>query len=171
MKNQKLFIALFLLIPFQMFAQVNPLDDLMKQYTGQSGFYFMEMKTNMFGLANNDPGSTGTIQPISINVLSFREEENSAVKAGDIYNQFKSGIDMESYKGLAELKSSGDKVEMMIKKKGQGKISDIIIIINEKDEATILSASGSFNLKDLSRLNEIKNCHGLEILQQLCEEE
>jgi hypothetical protein len=150
---------------------VNPLDGLMKQYTGQTGFYFMEMKTHMFGLANDDAGSNSTGQSISINVLSFREEENSAVKAGDIYNQFKSGIDVDSYKGLAELKSSGDKVEMMIRKKGQGEISDIIIIINEKDEAIILSATGTFNLNDISRLSKMKNCHGLEILNQLCQEE
>ncbi len=102
-------------------------------------------------------------------MLSYRTGSSSGFTSTDIYNQFTSGIDITSYVGLVEVKNSGEKVEMMVKKEGS-KINEIILMVQEKDEATIISASGSFDMKDISKLSEIKNCHAFEMLKNLCEE-
>ncbi len=46
------------IVPAMLMAQTNPLDGLMKQYADQPGFYFLEMKTNMF-----NPGNEENVSP------------------------------------------------------------------------------------------------------------
>jgi len=170
--KMKKFLALVLftgIIPAMLTAQSNPLDGLMKRYAEQPGFYFLEMKTNMFNLGNEENVSAEPGKSISMKLLSYRAGSSSGFSPIDIYNQFTSGIDIQSYIGLVEVKNSGEKVEMMVKKEGS-KINEIIILIQEKDEATIISASGSFDMKDISKLSEMKNCHAFETLNKLCEE-
>jgi len=170
--KMKKFLAVVLftgIIPAMLMAQSNPLDGLMKQYAEQPGFYFLEMKTNMFNPGNEENVSVEPGKSISMKLLSYRAGSSSGFSPIDIYNQFTSGIDIQAYIGLVEVKNSGEKVEMMVKKEGS-KISEIIVMIQEKDEATIISASGSFDMKDISKLSEMKNCHALETLKKLCEE-
>jgi hypothetical protein len=45
-----------------------------------------------------------------------------------------------------------------------------MIVIQENKETTILAASGSFDLKDVAKFSEMKNCRGLETLEKFCEE-
>lgn len=171
MKMKKLIVIVLFagIIPVLLMAQSNPLDGLMKQYADQPGFYFMDLKTNMFNPGNDTSGIVEPGELISIKMLSYNPGATSGLSSSDIYNQFISGIDAKSYVGLVEVKNSGDKVEMMVKKEG-GKINEIIVLIQEKDEATIISASGSFDIKDISKLSEMKNCHALQTLRKLCEE-
>ena len=157
------------LVPIILLAQSNLLDDLMKKYANKPGFYFLDMQTNMFNSGKDENSTLSSEQTISIKILTFDEGASSQFKTLDIYEQFNSGIDVKSYKGLVEVKSSGNKVDMMIRKEGNI-LSDVIIIIRESNKVTFFSATGSFNLKDLLKLSAIKNCQGLEILEKLCED-
>lgn len=73
------------------------------------------------------------------------------------------------YKGLVEVKSSGENINMMVKKEGD-QLSEIVIIVQEKDETTFMVATGNFDLKDIAKLSELKNCKGLQTLEKLCED-
>ena len=162
-------IIICAILPVFLSAQSNPLDGLIKKYSDQPGFYFLDLKTNILSSQRDDSTTVYPGKLISIKLLTFKEGAGSQNKASVIYDQFYSIIDANAYKGLVEVKSNGDKVDMMVKKDGD-KLSEIVIIIKENDETTFIAASGSFDLKDLARFSEIKNCRGLETLGKLCEE-
>jgi len=162
-------ILICAILPMVLLAQSNPLDGLMNKYSDQPGFYFLDLKTNMLSSQRDDSATVFPGKLISIKLLTFKEGAGSQYKASVIYDQFISSLDDNVYKGLVEVKSSGDKVDMMVKKDGD-KLSEIIIIIRENDETTFIAASGSFDLKDLTKFGELKNCRGLETIEKLCQE-
>ncbi len=41
-------LAIIIAIPSILLAQTNPLDSYIEKYEGTPGFYYMDMKTNMF---------------------------------------------------------------------------------------------------------------------------
>lgn len=157
------------LFPALLSAQENTLDGLLSKYGDQPGFYFLELKTNMFSSEQETDVSPMQGKLITIKVLSYTEGSSNQSKAEEVYEHLMSGINVDSYKGLIEVKSSGDKIDMMVKKDGE-KLSEIIIIVRESTETTIVAASGSFDLKDIARFSEMKNCRGLETLEKLCED-
>jgi hypothetical protein len=157
------------LFPALISAQSNALDGLLSKYANQLGFYFLELKTNMFSSEQDSDVSASPGKLISVKILSYTEGSSNQSKAADVYEQLRSGIDVNTYKGLIEVKSSGDKIDMMVKKDGE-KLSEIIIIVRKSTETTFIAASGSFDLKDIARFSEMKNCRGLETLEKLCED-
>ncbi len=167
--NKIILILISGLVTINLSAQTNPLDDMIKMYADQPGFYFMEMKTNMLSSFSKDEAAPSTGKIISIKMLTFKDEGLPQYNAEKIYEQFNSNIKSDAYRGLVTIKSSGDKVDMMVKKEGE-QLSEIIVIIRERDEATFIAASGSFDLKDIAKFSELKSCNGLETLQKLCEE-
>jgi hypothetical protein len=167
--NKIVLIVISGLFPVIISAQTNPLDGLIKKYADQPGFYFLDMKTNLFNSGNEVNATPSTGKIMSVKILAYEEGASAQYKALDIYDQFNSSIDAGTYKGLVEIKSSGDKVDMMVKKEGD-KLSEVIIIIREKNEATFIAASGSFDLKDIAKFSGMKNCRGLETLEKLCKD-
>ncbi|MCB2221078.1 MAG: DUF4252 domain-containing protein [Bacteroidetes bacterium] len=169
MKNKTLLLLMiFVSLPFFLPAQTNPLDDMIKLYKGQEGFYFLDLKTNMMNAG--DKGQTGVSDAVvNLVIISFDEKKNTSFKAENLYNQFFSTVDKAQYKGLIDIKSSGDNVEMMIKNEGE-RLTEVIIAVQEEDEMTIIVATGNFDLKDLARFKNMQQCHGLQVLEQLCEE-
>jgi hypothetical protein len=167
--NKIILILIGGLLTFSASAQTNPLDEMIKIYADEPGFYFMEMKTNMLSSFSKDEASHSTGKIISIKMLSFKDEGSSQYNAEKIYEQFNSSVKSDAYRGLVTIKSSGDKLEMMVKKEGV-QLSEIIVIVRENKEVTFIAASGSFDLKDIAKFSELKSCSGLETLQKLCEE-
>jgi len=170
MKNSvKIAMLVFIItIPTILFAQVHPLDSYINQYDGTPGFYYMDMKTNMFNF-NEDDGSPKTSDNmIDFKIVSFEQTKNATFNADKIYNNFSKSLNKDVYKGLVEVKSNGENVDMLVKKQGN-QISEIVVIVREKDETTLMVATGNFDLKDIAKLSELKNCKGLQTLEKLCE--
>jgi hypothetical protein len=157
------------LFPALLSAQSNALDGLLSKYADQPGFYFLELKTNMFSSEQETNGSPTPGKLITVKILSYEEGSSNQSNATDVYEQLRSEIDVNTYKGLIEVKSSGDKIDMMVKKDGV-KLSEIVIIVRESTETTVIAASGSLDLKDIAKFSEMKNCHSLETLKKLCED-
>ncbi len=171
MKNSvKINMLVFIItIPAILFAQVNPLDSYISQYDGTPGFYYMDMKTNMFNFDKKGESQIKSDNVIDFKIISFEKTDNSTFDPGKIYNDFSKNLSKDVYKGLVEVKSSGENVNMLVKKTGD-QITEIIVTVQEKDEITIIVASGSFDLKDIAKLSELKNCKGLQTLEKLCED-
>jgi hypothetical protein len=157
------------LFPALLSAQSNALDGLLSKYADQPGFNFLELKTNMFSSEQEMDGSSSHEKLITVKILSYEEGSSNQSKANYIYEQLRSEINVNTYKGLIEVKSSGDKIDMMVKKDGD-KLSEIIIIVRKSTETTVIAASGNLDMKDIAEFGEMKNCHGLETLEKLCED-
>jgi len=161
MKTLMKIFALLFILPLAGFTQNNPLNGMLASYNGQPGFHFLEMNTNMM--------SNDITKVVHLKLLSFDAKENPAFNVSEIYNEFMKGFDRSAYKGLVEVKSSGDNVEMMVKKEGE-QISEFVITIKGETETVLISAAGNFSMTDLAKFSDFKNCKGLQVLEQLCEE-
>jgi hypothetical protein len=158
-------IATLFLLPLMQQAQDHPLDDLMDNYKGQPGVYFLDMTTNMF--LDTIEGQTG--KTLHLKMISFEETSGTSLKAGDFYDSFFDRIDRDAYTGLVEIKSKDEYLEVMVKKETDG-VSEFIIAAIEENETTFIGATGNFDLKDLASLKALQNCRGLQVMKQLCEE-
>jgi len=168
--KRKFSLLILAIAPAILFAQVNPLDNYIEKYSNETGFYYLDLKTNMFQSSDNDKNTNpGQDEMINLKILSFEEGDNTKYNASKIYNDFVNSIEKENYRGLIEVKSSDENVEMMVKKEGNI-IKEFIITIKEDKETTLVSATGNFDLKDLAKFSDTKNCKGLEVLKKLCEE-
>lgn len=163
-------LTLIISLPTILFAQNNPLDSYVSQYAGTPGFYYMDMKTNMFSFdENKEDFPRGETNVINFKIVSFEKSEKTKFNPAEIYDNFMKNLSPDIYRGLIDVKSSGEKVEMLVKKMGN-QIAEIVIIVQEKDETTLMVATGNFDLKDVAKLQNLKNCKGLEALEKLCEE-
>ena len=171
MKNIEKFslLVLIIAIPAILSAQTNPLDSYISKYEGTPGFYYMDMKTNMFSFEEEDGSSKTESNIIDFKIVSFEKVEKAKFDPSNIYDDFAKTLNPDTYKGLVDVKSSGENVEMLVKKDGN-QIAEIVIIVQEKDETTLLVATGNFDLKDIAKLKNLKNCKGLEALEKLCED-
>ncbi len=172
MKNIEKFslLILIIVIPAILCAQTNPLDSYISKYEGTPGFYYMDMKTNMFSFEDDENGSQKSPDNvIDFKIVSFEKIEKTKFDPANIYDDFTKTLNPDVYKGLVDVKSSGENVEMLVKKDGN-QIDEIVIIVEEKDETTLMVATGNFDLKDIAKLKNLKNCKGLEALEKLCED-
>lgn len=156
-------------MPALLSAQSNPLDSYILKYAGTSGFYFLDLKTNMFNPSEDEGGNTDETSIINLKMISVEDSKNPEIQSSTLYNQFYDKFNKNEYKGIVEVKSSGENVEMMVKKEGDF-INEMIITIQDKEETTLIVATGKFSLKDMAKFSNAKNCKGFEILGQLCEE-
>lgn len=171
MKNIEKFslLVLIIAIPAILSAQTNPLDSYISKYEGTPGFYYMDMKTNMFSFDEEDGSPKTESNIIDFKIVSFEKVEKARFDPSNIYDNFAKTLNPDFYKGLVDVKSSGENVEMLVKKDGN-QIAEIVIIVQEKDETTLMVATGNFDLKDIAKLKNLKNCKGLEALEKLCED-
>lgn len=171
MKNIEKFWLLILIIaiPAILSAQTNPLDSYISKYEGTPGFYYMDMKTNMFSFEEEDGSAKTESNIIDFKIVSFESIEKAKFDPASIYDNFAKTLNPDVYKGLVDVKSSGENVEMLVKKDGK-QIAEIVIIVQEKDETTLMVATGNFDLKDITKLKNLKDCKGLEVLEKLCED-
>ncbi|MEZ5083722.1 MAG: DUF4252 domain-containing protein [Bacteroidales bacterium] len=160
-------ISFLLFSAAAIFAQANPLDNFIEQYSGEKGFQYLELKTNMIpGDENNESAEE---RMIFLKMVLFNENGSTKYTATDIHSDFLKKFDKESYVGLVDIKSSGDQVELLVKKENQ-MVTEFVICICEEQETTLIAASGNFDLKNLAKLSKFKDCKGLHILEKLCEE-
>ena len=164
------FLALIIAIPGILLAQVNPLDSYIEKYEGDPGFYYMDLKTNMFNFEDEKMETpTNRTDIIDFKIVSFEKKENSKFDPNKIYNDFNKTLNKDVYKGLVEVKSSGKNINLMVKKEGD-QLTEIVIIVQEKEETTLIVATGNFDLKDIAKLSKLKDCKGFQTLEKLCKD-
>lgn len=157
------------LMPVLLSAQSNPLDSYIAKYSETPGFYYFDLKTNMFNPSDDEGGNDGEASIINLKMISVDDVKNPGISSSALYDKFYKGIKKNDYKGLVEVKSNGENVEMIVKKDGNY-IKEMIITIQDEEETTLIVATGNFSLKDMAKFSNAKKCKGFEILGQLCED-
>ena len=169
---KKTITALFIMVmvsPMILLAQQNPAEKLFEKYSNKSGFYYLNLETNMLSTIEKKGGAKSDSEIVYMKMLTFKESEDVKKEASKVYGEFLKVFDKDVYKGLVDVNSAGEKVDMMVKKE-DGKVSEIIIVIFDKTETMLVSVSGNFDLKNLATFKQIENCKRLGSLKQLCED-
>lgn len=162
-------ITLLLIIsPVWLLGQANPLDELMEDYSGKAGVYFLDLSTNMIPAACGDEEPESESK-MNVKILSI-EEQASGLQANELYSSFFSRIDKDSYIGLVEVNSKEENVEILVKKENK-EVSAFLIVVREENEISFIAATGNFDLKTLANLKGLQDCRSLKVIGKICGEE
>lgn len=154
MKKLVLIIALWL--PLAVFAQKTAVDRLFEKYANQKGFTTVNISGKMLGFASQiETGDKATSDILSglsgIRVLSV--EDDALNKTLNFYEELeKEGFFKNNgYEVLMEVTEPDEVVRFLAKDAGNGKISDLLLVVGGDDNA-LISISGIIDPKDISKI-------------------
>lgn len=170
----------FVLLAFNASAQ-SPTDDLFEKYGAKDGFTTVHVTKELFSLfaeisQESDDAEVQEINEVVsgleyIRILMYNAEDDAVDK--DVLEDFKSELSTVKLKDFTELmtvKEGKELVKFMIRKDGK-KIKELLLLINQPDEAGFISIKGNIDLKSIAKLSKSMDIDGLENLQKLNKEE
>ncbi len=158
---KKLILILAVVLPMAVLAQKSPVDKLFEKYANQKGFTTVNISGKLLGFASKiDTGDEATSNMLSklngIRILSVDNDELN--KSIDFYAELeKDGFfKTNDYEVLMEVTEDDEVVRFLAKDAGNGKISDLILVVGGDDNA-LISISGMINPDDISSITKSLN--------------
>ncbi|MBN3036657.1 MAG: DUF4252 domain-containing protein [Bacteroidales bacterium] len=156
-------VLLLLLTPWLAEGQQNPLDPLFEKYASRQDVFFFDLHTNMI---DPEPERRPTSE-VALRIIAV-DSTTAAVSPEGILREFEKTIDRSQYKGLVEVRSGHENIDILARQQDD-RIISFIVIAAEKNETLIMAASGSFLLEDILKLGEVRECRIFNALEKLCE--
>lgn len=158
---KKLFLILAVVLPLAVLAQKTPVDKLFEKYANQKGFTTVNISGKLLGFASQlETGDKATSDMLSklsgIRVLTVENEELN--KTINFYEELeKDGFFKNNgYEVLMEVTEPDEVVRFLAKDAGNGKLSDLLLIVGGDDNA-LISISGIINPEDISKITGAMN--------------
>ena len=167
----------FLVMPFLVNAQ-SPIDKVFEKYASQDGFTSVNISKEMFQMlmqmGQGESKDTGFVemkkmmeQLTGLKVLTYEFDSSKIVKAVSIYNEFAGVFPASTYKELMNINEGRQNVKFMTKQDAGGKISEMVMLMKDKNELAVLSLTGNIDLSTVSKLSKGMNIHGMEGLKKI----
>lgn len=166
----------FVSLAFNVNAQ-SPTDALFDEYGSQDGFTTVHITKELFSLFAeiSQESDDDEIQEINevvsgleyIRVLMYNSDDSTS--NDDLLTDFKdelSEVKLKDFTELMTVKEGQDLVKFMIMKDGK-KIKELLLLINQPDQAGFISIKGNIDLKSIAKLSKSMDIDGLENLQKL----
>lgn len=106
------------------------------------------------------------IEAIDIHAIN---REDDGFKESDL-NKFKKEVKKENYDELMIVRDGDTKLDFLIKEK-RGKISDLLLLIDEEDEFVIVNISGEIDLNTIAKITDNLDIKGGKHMKKLEEKE
>ncbi|MBR9999282.1 MAG: DUF4252 domain-containing protein [Cyclobacteriaceae bacterium] len=100
----------------------------------------------------------------SVNIYKIDRNESSFDEAS--LRSFKKDIQKEKYEELMVVREGNTHLDFMVKE-NKGKISDLIMMVDEMDGFFLLTFSGEIDLATISRLSDKLDIDGVEHLKKI----
>jgi hypothetical protein len=159
MKKLILFIAVVL--PMAVLAQKTPVDKLFEKYANQKGFTTVNISGKLLGFASQlETGDEATSDLLSglngIRVLSVEDSELN--EKLDFYAELeKDGFFKNNdFEVLMEVTEDDEVVRFLAKDAGNGKISDLLLVVGGDDNA-LISISGLIDPANIGKITKSLN--------------
>lgn len=164
---------------WQLASAQSPTDKIFKKYNGADGFTTIQISSELFGLFADIDADDPEMKDMKmmmeqlegIRILMYDLSEKGADL--DEYKEFRDaigGLDLEGYSELMTVKESGQEVKFLVTKKGD-RIGELLMLINEGEEAGFISITGNIDLNTVGKLSKSMNMKGMENLEKLEEKE
>lgn len=158
---KKLVLFLALVLPLAVLAQKTPVDKLFEKYANQKGFTTINISGKLLGFAAQiDTGDDATSDMLSslngIRVLTVEDDElNEKI---DFYIELESNgfFKDNNYEVLMEVTEEDEVVRFLAKDAGNGKISDLLLVVGG-DDNTLISISGIIDPESIGKITGALN--------------
>ena len=158
---KKLVLILAIVLPLAVLAQKTPVDKLFEKYANQKGFTTVNISGKLLGFASQlETGDKATSDMLSklsgIRVLTVEDEALN--KTINFYEELeKDGFFKNNgYEVLMEVTEPDEVVRFLAKDAGNGKLTDLLLIVGGDDNA-LISISGIINPEDISKITGAMN--------------
>ena len=155
---KKLIFILAIILPMAVFAQKTPVDKLFEKYANQKGFTTVNISGKLLSFASqvdvgNDEASKIMAELKGVRILSV--EDNELNKKIDFYAELeKDGFFKHNeYEVLMEVTEDDEVVRFLAKDAGNGKISDLLLIVGGDDNA-LISIRGMIDPQNISKITK-----------------
>ncbi len=174
---KKIFLfGLFLLAGTVALAQSKAIDKFHEKYKGDGKYLSINIEGGLLKLLTdidtNDEEAGDFLKAISglesINIHKIDRHESS-LDEGYI-ESFKKEIKKEKFEELMVVHDGDSQVNFLIKE-SKGKISDLLMMVEETDEFFLLSFSGEIDLATLSKLSDDLDIKGAKHLKKIDQED
>ncbi len=183
MKKFILIIAALTMVslPLQTFSQ-STTDALFEKYGAKDGFTTVHITKELFSLfgeiAEDVEGEEvdelkGVIEGLEyIRILMYENSSDNKYADESTLQDFKDDLNDVQLKNFTELmtvREQDEIVKFMIRKDGKV-VRELLLLINQDDEAGFISITGNINLKSIAKLAGMMDIDGLDQLQKIDEE-
>ena len=150
------------------------IDGLYKKYAGTEGFTSINISPQMFSMMGGfDMNDSSEQAQDAQNVL----EQLNGLKMlvyepeGEVNKSFLDEIaelsKIEGYAEMMSVDSDNEVIKFLVKKGEDGRVSEMLMIVLEEDEAVIMSMTGSLDMKSISQISKSLDIDGMEKLDEL----
>lgn len=171
--NFKIFALALIVFPLMLNAQSSSIDKLFDKYSGEDGFTSINISKSMFAFFAKLEG----IQDDDFNEMQEVIDNLDGLKIiscdshdSQILEEFRRGVDQilkdEDFEELMVMKEHNKEVKFMIRNKGDD-IIELLLIVGEDNEVTIISFFGLIDLQAISKLSQSVKIDGMNHLQGL----
>lgn len=175
----KIALIVLLAVPLNLMAQEqSPIDKVFSKYAGQEKFTTVSIGKELFQMMmqmemGDDPEKAKEMKAMmeqleSLKVISFEDSLNKT-KAASLYNEFSALYPSSTYKELMSVKENGKDIRFVTKQDAGGKILELVMLMKEDSQATVLSLTGKIDLATVSKLSKGMKIDGMDKLQQMKE--
>jgi hypothetical protein len=177
MKKSIAIITLTLLVLAAPLANAQSMiDKVFEKYSGQEGFTAVNFNKEMFQMFQQMSSGTDSSsvefkkmvdQLSGLKVLMFHFDSAQIVKAVSIYNEFAGAYPASSFKELMTINEGRQSVKFMTKQDSKGNISELVMLMKDKNEVGVISLTGNIDLSTISQISKSMNIKGMENLQKV----
>ncbi|MFW5831077.1 MAG: DUF4252 domain-containing protein [Prolixibacteraceae bacterium] len=153
---KKLILILAVVLPMAVLGQKTPVDQLFEKYANQKGFTTVNISGKLLGFASQmDTGNKETSEMLSqlkgIRILSVEDDELN--KSLDFFSELnKDGfLDNNDFEVLMEVTEKNEVVRFLAKDGGNGKFSDLLLVVGGDDNA-LISISGLIDPANIGKI-------------------
>ena len=158
---KKLILILAIVLPMAVLAQKSPVDKLFEKYANKKGFTTVNISGKLLGFAAQvDTGDEEISEMLSglsgIRVLTVEDDELN--KNLDFYKELeKEGFFKNNdFEVLMEVTEDDEVVRFLAKDAGNGKISDLLLVVGGDDNA-LISISGIIDPENIGKITKAVN--------------
>lgn len=175
MKPYSIILLCLLLTAGVVSAQSNAVLDFRNKYKDSGKYFSVKIEGGLLktlsNVETNDPDSKELIRLINgIDAIDIHSISKSETHFGnDDYHDLMRRVKREKFEDLMVVNDSGGKINFMIKEL-KGKVSDLLLLVNNHDEFLVMNISGDIDLHAISKLSEKVNFKGSENLEKLKDE-
>lgn len=153
---KRLVLLVALLVPWVLVAQKSPVDKLFEKYANQEGFTTVNISGKLLGIAgkldSEDPEISKMLQGLTgIRILAV-EDDNMNPKP-NFYEELESSgfFKNNDYESLMEITEKDEVVRFYAKDAGNGKISELLMVIGG-DDNTLISIRGLIDPENIGKI-------------------
>lgn len=173
MKRLILILSALIFSTASILAQDSPTTKLYAKYGGQDGFTTVSISKELFGMFSSIDSEDPEMKDVKammeqlegIRILMYEADDASNAQLKSFKEEL-SRFNLEGFSELMVVKEKGEEVKFMAKKKGD-KVGELLLIIDEGNEAGFISITGMIDMNTVAKLSKTMKMEGMDKLEKL----